>query len=163
MKIQGEPGRKSPARLPSSTQIPWAALWIVGRKLREPFDGIAAGDRCGAAGARRGARSAAGSGAVPLEAKRNCMSAMFTGEARVGRHGGTLAGDFRRGFPRIRPKSTPGTPLDRRGPPSTSISTRNQAGKPTLTVVRGIRKTQPNCRQVPNRLTDAGLPSTACR
>ena len=46
---------------------------------------------------------------------------------------GSLAGDFRPGFPwDFRPKPAPGTPLGRRGPPRTSASTRNQPRRPSL-------------------------------
>ena len=39
-----------------------------------------------------------------------------------------------------RPKPTPGTPLDRRGPPRTSTSTKNQPRKPLLRLLGGTRK-----------------------
>ena len=41
---------------------------------------------------------------------------------------------------RNRPGTDPGTPLDRRGPPRTSISTKNQPRRPFLRPYRGTQK-----------------------
>ena len=54
----------------------------------------------------------------------------------------------------FRPKIDPGTPLDRRGFPETSICTKNQPRRPTLRPNGGERKIPPDCLQVPR---DMGL------
>jgi len=51
--------------------------------------------------------------------------------------------NFRVGF---RPEIDPGTPLDRPGPPRTSICTKNQPQRPTLRPNGGERKIQPGGR-----------------
>ena len=45
----------------------------------------------------------------------------------------------------FRPKIDPGTPLDRRGLPGTSICTKNQPRRPILRPFRGTQKLQPDC------------------
>ena len=65
--------------------------------------------------------------------------------------GGSLAGDFSAPLPwisgRIRP---PGPPLDRRGPPRTSIGTKNQPRRRILRPFRGATKIPLDCLQVPS-------------
>jgi len=50
----------------------------------------------------------------------------------------------------FRPKPTPGTPLDRRGPPCTSICTKNQPRRPILRPGGDERKIPPDCLQAPS-------------
>ena len=45
----------------------------------------------------------------------------------------------------FRPNIDPGTPLDRRGPPRTSICKKNQARRPILRSFRGTPKIPPDC------------------
>ena len=47
-------------------------------------------------------------------------------------------------------EADPRDPLDRRGPPRTSIRTTNQPRRPTLRPSRGTRKFPPDCLQVPS-------------
>ena len=49
------------------------------------------------------------------------------------------------------PKPTPGTPLDRRGPPCTSTCTKNQPRRPILRPLRGEQKVPPDCLQAPRQ------------
>ena len=51
----------------------------------------------------------------------------------------------------FRPEIDPGTPLDRRGPPGTSICTKNQPRRPILRPNDGERKIPPDCLQVPRQ------------
>ena len=53
----------------------------------------------------------------------------------------------------FRPKIDPGTPLDRRGLPGTSICTKNQPRRPILRRFRGTQKLPPDCLQVPSSTT----------
>ena len=55
-------------------------------------------------------------------------------------------GPVLRGF---RPEIDPGTPLDRRGLPGTSICTKNQPRRLILRPFRGTQKLPPDCLQVP--------------
>ena len=57
-----------------------------------------------------------------------------------------IFGPVFRGF---RPEIDPGTPLDRRGLPGTSICTKNQPRRPILRPFRGTQKLPPDCLQVP--------------
>ena len=52
-------------------------------------------------------------------------------------------------FPGFPAESDPRDPLDRRGPPRTSISTKNQPRRPILRTCRGAQKIRPDCLQVP--------------
>ena len=57
----------------------------------------------------------------------------------------------------FRPEIDPGTPLDRPGPPRTSICTKNQHRRPILRPFRGTQKLPPDCLQVP-RITITRVP-----
>jgi len=52
-------------------------------------------------------------------------------------------------FLEVSAETDPGTPLDRRGPPRKSISTKNQPRRLILRPFRGKRKLLPDCLQVP--------------
>ena len=70
---------------------------------------------------------------------------------------GSLAGHFRADFRRCFAKSTPGTPLDRRGSPRTSVCTENQPRRPTLRPNGGELKILPDCLQVPREQNNGAL------
>ena len=57
----------------------------------------------------------------------------------------------------FRPNTAPGTPLDRRGPPRTLISTKNQPRRPILRPFRGTDKIPPDCLQAPSQGTRTWL------
>ena len=66
-----------------------------------------------------------------------------------GRGSWRFSGRFSFGF---WPKPTPETRLDCRGPPRTSISTKNQPRRLVLRPFRGTKKNPPDCLQVPRFL-----------
>jgi len=64
---------------------------------------------------------------------------------------GSLAGKFRAGSPWFWPKPTPGIPLDGRGPPPTSTSTKNHPRRPIPMPFRGTQKSRQTAFWYPDR------------
>ena len=62
---------------------------------------------------------------------------------------GSVAKNFGPALLCFRAKIDPGTPLDRRGLPGTSICTKNQPRRPILRPFRGTEKLPPDCLQLP--------------
>ena len=145
-KIPGEPGRKSPAGLPSGTQFDVACVAPASTPDTEGT-GLRPGWHLGFDHKLTGCQSDRAD-----RPGRDQTHAKATGSSDWVPEG-SLAGDLRPGFPWILGRSRPpGPPLDRRGPPRTSTCTKNQPRRPTLRPSGGERKIPPDRLQVPSQV-----------
>ena len=109
------------------------------KRPRGPFKGLLSGTQAGmctasAPGIRMAARAVSDS--FGGYRKTRSHAAIWVSE-------GSLARNSRFGFPGFLQKIDPGTPLDRRGLPGTSICTKNQHRRPILRPCRGTQKSAP--------------------